>query len=70
MSKIIAIDPGKSKCGLLLADLDKELVFHEATSLGLQFSSENFMRLHERYNQLLVNSFYENDNFVMKCQFC
>ena len=39
--------------------LDKELVFHEATSLGLQFSSENFMRLHERYNQLLVNSFYE-----------
>ena len=26
MSKIIAIDPGKKKCGLLLADLDKELV--------------------------------------------
>ena len=26
MSKLIAIDPGNKKCGLLLADLDKELV--------------------------------------------
>ena len=39
--------------------LDRELVFYDALSLGLQYKSKNFLRLSERHEQLLVNSFYE-----------
>ena len=54
--------------------LDKELVFHDANSVGLQYSSENFLRLHERFEQLLVNAFYEkivaspfvDENYIKK----
>ena len=39
---------------------ERELVFYDANLVGLGFFPKNFLRLHERSEQLLVNSFYEN----------
>ena len=39
MSKVIAIDPGKSKCGLVVADIKKKKVY-EAISYQKPFTFE------------------------------
>ena len=54
--------------------IEKELVFHEALKLGLDKHSKTQIQLMDRFNQLLVNEYYEkavaapliNKNFLSK----
>ena len=49
MSKVISIDPGKCKCGLVLVDLHKKKV-HQAIVLNTEFLPNYVKNLHSSEN--------------------
>ena len=57
MSRVITIDPGKSKCGLVLADINEKKVY-EAIILKSEFL-ENFVRkliTTEKISQIIIGN--------------
>ena len=54
MAKVLSIDPGKSKCGLVLAQINEKKVY-KATVLNSEFLEDYIKKLNFLSNYLIIN---------------